>query len=102
MQGWLTLDLVVVEVQVLQVRADHGDGVDLVVGQLQVQQGGNIEHAFGKPFVTQLIAVQSHKRQMIHVFEVVPEEQMKRKQDEFKSRGGYKSPPMLQLIEESQ
>lgn len=73
--------MVVVEVQVLQVRADHGDGVDQVVGQLQVQQGGNIEHAFGKPFVTQLIAVQSHKRQMIHVFEVIPEEQMKRKLD---------------------
>lgn len=83
--------MVVVEVQVLQVRAYHGDGTDLVVGQLQVQQGGNIEHAFGKPFIAQLIAVQSHERQMIHVFEVVPEEQTMRKLDDFKSREGYKS-----------
>lgn len=53
--------MVVVEVQVLQVRANHGDGTDLVVGQLQVQQGGHIEHALRKSFVTQLIAVESHE-----------------------------------------
>lgn len=71
--------MVVVEVQVLQVRANHGDGADLVVGQLQVQQGGYIEHTLGKAFVTQLIAVQSHKGQMIHVFEVVPEKKSLKK-----------------------
>lgn len=53
--------MVVVEVQVLQVRANHGDRTDVVVGQLQVQQGGYIEHTLRKSFVTQLIAVQSHK-----------------------------------------
>lgn len=70
-----------VEVQVLQVRANHGDGTDLVVGQLEVQQGGYIEHTVGKSFVAQLIAVQSHKWQMIHVFEVVPEKRIKKKLD---------------------
>lgn len=88
LQSWLTLNVVVVEVQVLQVRANHGDGTDVVVGQLQVQQGGYIEHAHGKPFVTQFIVIQPHKRQMIHVFEVVPEEEKK-----LKSSEGYKSNP---------
>lgn len=70
--------MVVVEVQVLQVRTDYGDRTDLVVGQLQVQQGGYIEHTLGKSFVAQLIAVQSHEWQMIHVFEVVPEKWIKK------------------------
>lgn len=87
-----------VEVQVLQVWAYHGDGTDQVVGQLQVQQGGYIEHTVGKSFVAQLIAVQSHKWQMIHVFEVVPEKH-KKTVFKFKSREGSKSIPTLQFTE---
>lgn len=43
------------------------------MGQLQVQQAGYVEDTIGKSFVTQLIAVQSHKCQMSEVSEIVSE-----------------------------
>lgn len=64
-----------VEVQLLQVRAKHRNRGDLIVGQLQVQQGGNVEYIFGKSFVTQLVTIQPHKCQMSEVFEVVSEQE---------------------------
>lgn len=43
----------------------------LVVGQLQIQQAGNVEHSLGNSFITQLVVVQSHKCQVGEAFEVV-------------------------------
>lgn len=37
---------------------------NLIVGQLQVQQGGNVEYILRKSFITQLVVVQPHKRQV--------------------------------------
>lgn len=59
--------------QVLQVTVEDGNHCKLVVGQLQVQQGGHIKHGLGDPFVTQLVVVQPHERQVSQVFEVVSE-----------------------------
>lgn len=64
-----------VEVQLLQVRAEHRNRGDLIVGQLQVQQTGNVEDMFGKASVTQLVTIQPHKCQMSEVFEVVSEQE---------------------------
>lgn len=60
-----------VEVQVFQVRAEKWNRSELVVGQLQVQQSGYVEHSLGNSFITQMVAVQPHKRQLGEVFEVV-------------------------------
>lgn len=60
--------------QVLQVTVEQRDGGELVVCQLQVQQGGYVEHGLWKSFITQLVVVQSHKCQVIQVFEVVSEQ----------------------------
>uniref|UniRef100_A0A3Q1EXF7 Fibromodulin n=2 Tax=Acanthochromis polyacanthus TaxID=80966 RepID=A0A3Q1EXF7_9TELE len=43
---------------------EEGNRGELVVGQLQVQQGGHVEHSFGNSFVTQLVVVQPYKRQI--------------------------------------
>ncbi len=59
--------------QVLQVGAEQRNRGELVVGQLQVQQGGYVEHGLGKSFVTQPVAIQSHERKMSEVFKVVSE-----------------------------
>lgn len=69
----LTLDAVVVEMQVLQVTIEERNRGELVVGQLQVQQGGNVEHIFGNSFIAQLVVVQPHKCQVSEAFEVVSE-----------------------------
>ena len=77
----LTLDAVVVEVQVLQVTVDEWNRSDLVVGQLQVQQGGDVEHSLGKSFVTELVVVQPHKRQVGEAFEVISEWKNRRQEE---------------------
>lgn len=59
----------------LQVRVEQRNRSDQIVGQLQIQQGGYVEHSLGKSFITQLVAVQPHKRQMSEVFEVVSEQE---------------------------
>lgn len=64
-----------VEVQVLQVRAEQRNRTELIVGQLQVQQGGYVKHSLGKSFITQLVAVQSHKCQLSEIFKVVSEKE---------------------------
>ncbi len=64
-----------VEVQVLQVSVEERNRSELVVGQLQVQQGGYVEHSLGNSFVTQLVSVQPHKRQVSEAFEVVSEQE---------------------------
>lgn len=75
----LTLNAVVVEVQVLQMITEQRNRSELVVGQLQVQQAGNVEHSLGNSFITQLVVVQSHKGQVSEAFEVVSEQENKRK-----------------------
>lgn len=69
----LTLNAVVVEVQVLQVSIEEGNRRELIVGQLQVQQRGEVEHSCRNTFITQLVVVQPDERQVIEAFEVVPE-----------------------------
>lgn len=69
----LTLDAVVVEVQVLQVSTEARNRGKLIVGELQVQQGGYVEHIFGNSFITQLVVVQPHERQVREALEVVSE-----------------------------
>lgn len=59
--------------QVHQVGANHRDGGELVVGQLQVQQSGYVEDLLWNPRVSQPVAVQPHKRQVSKVFKVVTE-----------------------------
>lgn len=59
--------------QVLQVTVEEGNRCELVVGQLQVQQGGHIKHSLWDSLVAQLVVVQSHKRQVSEVFEVISE-----------------------------
>lgn len=66
-----TLNAVVVEVQVLQVAVERGDGGELVVGELQVQQGGDVEHGLGDPLVAQLVVVEPHKGEVREAAEVV-------------------------------
>lgn len=65
------LDAVVVEVQMLQVPVEERNRSELVVGQLQVQQGGYVEHSLGKSFITQLVVVQPHKCQVGESIKVV-------------------------------
>lgn len=67
----LTLNVVIVEVQVHQVRADHRYGGELIVGQLQVQQSGYVEDLPWNSCVGQPVAVQPHKGQVSKVFEIV-------------------------------
>lgn len=69
-----------VEVQVLQVTAEQRNRSNLVVGQLQVQQGGYIEHILWKTLITQLIAVQPHKRKVSKVFEVISKMRIDRRE----------------------
>ena len=66
-----TLDLVVVQVQVLQAGGDEGHLGQLVVGQLQVYQCGHVEHGLGNAPVAQLVVVEPHKRQMNQALKVV-------------------------------
>lgn len=72
----LTLNVVIVEVQVHQVRANHRDGGELIVGQLQVQQSGYVEDLPWNSRVSQPVAVQPHKGQVSKVFEVVAEKRV--------------------------
>lgn len=67
--------------QVLQVTVEDGNHFKLVVGQLQVQQGGHIKHSLGDPFVTQLVVVKPHKCQLREVFEVISEQDNQRGHD---------------------
>lgn len=60
--------------QVHQVRANHGDRGEFIVGQLQVQQSGYVEDLRWNSQVSQAVAVQPHKRQVGKVFEVVTED----------------------------
>lgn len=69
----LTLNVVIVEVQVHQVSANHRNGGQLIVGQLQVQQSGYVEDLLWNSKVSQPVAVQPHKRQVSKVFKVVTE-----------------------------
>lgn len=62
--------------QVHQVRANHGDGGELIVGQLQVQQSGYVEDLPWNSQVSQPVAVQPHKCQVSEVFKVVTEEKI--------------------------
>ena len=80
----LTLNAVVVKMQVLKVSVKERNCSKLVVGQLQVQQGGHIEHSFGNPFITQLIVVQPHKRQVSHAFKVAPVQDNHKRCNNFK------------------
>lgn len=57
----------------LQATVEERNRSNLVVGQLQVQQGGYVEHIFRKSFITQLVVVQPHKRQVVQASEVVSE-----------------------------
>lgn len=75
----LTLNAVVVEVQVLQVTIEERNRGELVVSELQFQQGGYVEHILGNSFITQLVVVQPHKCQVREASEVVSEENDKRK-----------------------
>lgn len=59
--------------QMLQVAVEERDGGELVVGELQVEQGGDVEHGLGNSFIAQLVVVQPHKGQMSEVSEVVSE-----------------------------
>lgn len=59
----------------LQVRVEQRNRSELIVGQLQVQQGGNVEHSLGNPLITQLVAVQPHKCELSEVSEVVSEQE---------------------------
>lgn len=54
-------------------RADHRNGGELIVGQLQVQQSGYVEDLPWNSCVSQPVAVQPHKGQVSKVFEVVAE-----------------------------
>lgn len=71
----LTLDGVVIEVQMLQVSAEERNGGQLVVSELQVQQGGDVEHGPGDAFVTQLVVVEPHEGQVREALEVISEEE---------------------------
>lgn len=71
----LTLDGVVVEVQVLQMTIEQRNRSELVVGQLQVQQARNVEHSLWNSFITQLVVIESHKCQVSEAFEVVSEKE---------------------------
>lgn len=85
----LTLDAVVVEVQLLQVTVEQRNRSELVVGQLQVQQGGYVEHSLRNSFITQLVAVQPHKRQMNEVSEVVSEQEDEKNNCKYLDVTGY-------------
>lgn len=63
----------------LQVTVEERDRGELVVGELQVQQSGYVEHSLGNSFITQLVVVQPHKRQVREALEVVSEENNKTK-----------------------
>ena len=65
-----TLDLVVVEVQVLQVGAEVGHHTELVMGQMQVQQAADVEHHLGDALVIQLVVVEPDEGQVCEVLEV--------------------------------
>lgn len=43
------------------------------MGQLQVQQAGDVEHILGDSFITELVVVEPHKRQVTEAVEVVSE-----------------------------
>lgn len=73
-QVGLTLDAVVVEMQVLQVTVEERNGRELVVGELQVQQGGNVEHSLRNSFIAKLVVVEPHKCQVREAFKVVSEQ----------------------------
>lgn len=72
-----------VKVQVLQMTIEQRNRSKLVVGQLQVQQAGNVEHSLGNSFVAQLVVVQSHKCQVVEAFKVVSEQGNKNKQTNY-------------------
>lgn len=69
--GLPTLNAVVVEMQVLQVAVEERNHAELVVGQLQVHQRGQVEHGLGDAFVAQLVVVQPHERQVSEAVKVV-------------------------------
>lgn len=57
--------------KVLQVTVEVRNHAELIVGQLQVHQRGQVEHGLGDAFVAQLVVVQPHKRQVSETFKVV-------------------------------
>ena len=66
----LTGDLVGLEVQLLQLLVDLGDGLQLVEGQVQLHQRGHVEHAGRDPRVHQLVVGDSQvlqRRQLVEV-----------------------------------
>ena len=66
----LTLDAVVVEVQVLQPAADGGHAADPVVRQVQHQQVGDVERVLGEAPVRELVVVEADEGQVGEALEV--------------------------------
>jgi len=67
----LTFDGVVIQVEVLQLGADERDIGELVVGQVQHQQVGEVEGVLGQPLVRDLVVVEPDECQVGELLEVV-------------------------------
>lgn len=65
-----TLNVIVVEVKLLQIRAEQRNSGQLVMGQMQIHDRAHVEHHFGKAFVTELVVVKSHKGQVCEILEI--------------------------------
>lgn len=70
-----------IEVQVLQVTVEERHRSKLVVGKLQVQQTGYVEHGLRNAFITQLVVIQPYKCEVREALEVVSEHERQTKSD---------------------
>lgn len=64
-------NVIVVEIQVFQMHVEHRHSVQIVVGQMQIQEGGHIEDPLGDASVTQLVVVKADEGQVVEVLEVI-------------------------------
>ncbi len=66
-----TLNGIVVEVKLLQLRVEQGNSAQLVMGQMQIQQRAHVEYQLWKTFVAKLVVVKSHKGQVCKILKVI-------------------------------